>query len=192
MAGQPTALEQRVTQLESSFQKFTTKAERGGAKAEAVGAAASATGASASATGASLSAGLVSGEANLITSGVKLANFEFDLRQHLETVKLKLAGKDPDGLDERIKELKRDYEQYVRRIHPVIVRVNTTLPEVRNETARAHRRIDGLRDNARESRERLENERLAIRRLRAESLNASPTLSGLSRAVRTLATIIGG
>ncbi|MEU5343602.1 MULTISPECIES: hypothetical protein [unclassified Streptomyces] len=192
MVDQPKALEQRVTQLEASFQTFTTKVERGGAKAESVGAAASATGASASVTGASLSAGLVSAEANLVTSGVKLANFEFDLRQQLENARLKLDRKDPDGLDGQIKNLRNEYEQYVRRIHPVIIRLNTELPATKRETARAHRRIDGLRGEARESRERLESERLAIRRLRAESLSVSPTLSGLSGAVRTLATIIGG
>jgi hypothetical protein len=191
MAEQPT-LDERVKQLEASYQTFATKSEVGKAKAEAVGAAVSAVGGSASATGASLSAGLVSGEANLVTSGIKLASFEFDLRSYIAENKLRRAKKDPDGLSDRINELKQEYERYVRELHPKFVRLNTEFPEVKSEAARAHRRIDGLRDDVRDSRQRLEQERRAIRDLRHESLNASPTLSTLSRSVRTLATIIGG
>ncbi|WP_327236501.1 hypothetical protein OG349_23665 [Streptomyces sp. NBC_01317] len=86
-------LQHRVAELEEEFQRFEVKAERGWAKADGVAAVGALTG--------------VSGEASLVTSGVKLANFEFDLRQHLKDKALERAELDPKGLLRRIIKVKR-------------------------------------------------------------------------------------
>ncbi len=105
-------LQDRVAELEEEFQAFNVKAERGWAKADGVGAVGALTG--------------VSGEISGVTSGVKLANFEFDLRQHLKDKALERANLHPMGLLRRITEVKRKGQSD------------------RNVTNRAHERITEL------------------------------------------------
>lgn len=81
-------LKDRVADLEKEFQPFVKKAEAGLVKGDA-----------AVATGAVTA---VSGEANLVTGGVRLASFDFDLRQHLKESKLKADNLHPEGLAGRI------------------------------------------------------------------------------------------
>ncbi|MYV53053.1 hypothetical protein [Streptomyces sp. SID3212] len=101
-----------MAELEEEFQAFNVKAERGWAKADGVGAVGALTG--------------VSGEISGVTSGVKLANFEFDLRQHLKDKALERANLHPMGLLRRITEVKRKGQND------------------RNVTNRAHERITEL------------------------------------------------
>ncbi|WP_446040242.1 hypothetical protein [Streptomyces sp. SID1121] len=101
-----------MAELEEEFQAFNVKAERGWAKADGVGAVGALTG--------------VSGEISGVTSGVKLANFEFDLRQHLKDKALERANLHPMGLLRRITEVKRKGQSD------------------RNVTNRAHERITEL------------------------------------------------
>ncbi|MFJ4524661.1 hypothetical protein ACIP4Y_27555 [Streptomyces sp. NPDC088810] len=178
-------VDERLKDLESSVQEFTTKYEHGYAKAENVGAAATATGASIEATG-------VSAEATAFSASLRLWGYDWDLKAKLEENKLRRQKKHADNLDARIKELKADHEKFVRRIVPIINPINRQFPELKNDVARALTRIDGLRDNLRESRDELREEREAIRRLRHNALQAEPTLESLHRHVRTLATVLGG
>lgn len=176
---------ERLEALEESVQSFSTKYEYGWAKGEHVGAAGAATGFAGSAV-------LGSAEFTGVSAGIKLWNFDFDLKARLHEKKLEREEKDANGLDRRIKELKNHHTAFVRRITPIIGPINRQFPEVKSEVGRAHRRIDGLRDDLRDSRDALREERQAISRLRHNALQATPTLESLHRSVRTLATILGG
>ncbi|NEA50772.1 hypothetical protein [Streptomyces sp. SID10815] len=186
------SVEDRLKDLEASVQTFDTKYEHGYAKAENVGAAAVAAGATAEAVGAATSFTGISGEVTGFSAGFRLWGYDYDLKARLEEAKLRTQRKDPSGLDLRIKELKTELDTFIRRIDPILNPINQQFPGVKNDVARAHTRIDGLRQNLRDSRDALEQERASIRRLRHTSLQAEPTLESLHRHVRTLATVLGG
>ncbi|MFD3925808.1 hypothetical protein [Streptomyces sp. NPDC058614] len=178
-------VENRLDDLEASVQGFDKKWEHGWAKGENVGAAVTATGV----TGSSQ---LASGEITGVSAGFKLWSFDYDLKAKLEERSLKSLKRDPENLDNRIREIKTSHENFVRRIAPIIGPINREFPGVKSDVARAHRRIDGLNDDLRDSRETLREERRAISQLRHGALQATPTLESLHRAVRTVATILGG
>ncbi|WP_409240597.1 hypothetical protein [Streptomyces sp. PA5.6] len=96
----------RLDALEESVQKFTLKFERGGAKGELVGASGSGTGGTGTATGASASVTGVSGEATLLSGGVKVWNFEYDMREEKEKRELRGRRELPDQLAERADQAK--------------------------------------------------------------------------------------
>ncbi|GAA2395864.1 hypothetical protein GCM10010420_21750 [Streptomyces glaucosporus] len=106
-------------------QSFQKKLEYGYGKAEAVGGAAAAVGGSATATG-------ISGEFTGASAGLKLFNAEhtvFDLKEQL---------------DRRRGLLPEQIKASVDRLYPVVARLNTQLPEVRQTARKAHERLDRI------------------------------------------------
>ncbi|QIB44259.1 hypothetical protein [Streptomyces aureoverticillatus] len=147
MGDELASLKKRIADLENEFQPFKKKLEAGYFKGDAAAATGTATG--------------VSGEASLVTSSVKLAAFDFDLRQHLKDKKLQRDGKDPDSLhdhivevdrraDRRLRDMNRDLNQKIRRkadrsaVGGVNTRQNNEIRDLQRSASRAHDELQRL------------------------------------------------
>lgn len=146
-------IKDRVADLEKQIQEFTTKFEHGWAKGETVGAAGAATGASGALTG-------VSGEATILSGGLKLWNFEWDLRAEKEKRDLKNARQLPHQLSERIeaaKGLANEGKEKAARVDQRVtdvtrelnqkIRRKADLSEVRLTSSRQNSQLEGLRSS---------------------------------------------
>ncbi|MFH8608431.1 hypothetical protein ACH4D5_13215 [Streptomyces sp. NPDC018029] len=148
--GDAKPIKDRVAELEEEIQGFITKFEHGLAKGETVGAAGAATGAAGSLTG-------ISGEGTILSGGVKLWNFEWDMRAEKEKRDLRnarqlphqlaedidavkrLATEGRDRADQRITDLSRDLNEKIRR--------KADISALRQTADRHDSRLEGLRSS---------------------------------------------
>ncbi|MEU5685138.1 hypothetical protein DEJ48_20355 [Streptomyces venezuelae] len=172
-------IKERVADLESQIQEFTTKFEHGWAKAETVGAAGAATGASGALTG-------VSGEATLVSTGAKLINLEWDLLSHLEKKRLERNGEDPTSLKRAGAEAKQKAIEASTKADRVDQRVTDVARELNRKIARKADLSD-LRSTASRHDSQLEGLRSSqVNALNREARQATVTVQALEDEIARL------
>lgn len=145
----------RVAELEEEFQTFKWKLETGGLKGEAVGA-------STSVTGLSGSASAFSGEFTGLSGGLKLWNYEYDIRAEREKAKLEHDLREREArlgaritevdrrADRRLRDMNRDLNQKIRRkadrsaVGDANTRQNNQIRDLQRSASRAHDELQRL------------------------------------------------